>query len=226
MIKPQLFLLHFAGGNRYSFHFMTSFLNDFDVISLELPGRGSRIEEPLLRDFELASKDIFNQILEYSTNTKIMIFGHSMGALLALKVSKMLEEININPTCIVVSGNPGPGLECNNTTHLLDDEDFLVEVSKLEGIPDEVFKHADLIQYLTPILRADFELIEKNECKWPIIDTPIIAIMGNKEENVDEISNWKKYTKSSFTYKVFEGGHFFIYKNKGLIAKLLLNQMM
>jgi external thioesterase TEII len=47
MEKPQLFLLHFAGGSCYSFQFMLPYLKDFNVLPIELPGRGRRIKESL-----------------------------------------------------------------------------------------------------------------------------------------------------------------------------------
>ncbi len=52
MKKTQLFLLHFAGGNYYSFRFMFPQLNEFEIIPVELPGRGKRMKENLLKDFD------------------------------------------------------------------------------------------------------------------------------------------------------------------------------
>src|SRR5579859_5869614 len=101
MMKPKLFLLHFAGGNCYSFQFMSSLLNEFDVISPELPGRGKRMKEELLKDFELAALDIYEQVAKQNGASRFMIYGHSMGAYLALRVSRMLEMEGKPPAYLI-----------------------------------------------------------------------------------------------------------------------------
>jgi surfactin synthase thioesterase subunit len=58
--KAQLFLLHFAGGNIYSFNTITPGLKNLEVIPLELPGRGRRMQKGLLKDFDLAANDFFH----------------------------------------------------------------------------------------------------------------------------------------------------------------------
>src|SRR6201995_2651906 len=85
--NPHLFLLHFAGGNFYSFQPWIPYLQEFDVLSLELPGRGRRINEPLLKDFDQAARDFYNQIEKRMRPGKFLIYGHSRGAYLALRVS-------------------------------------------------------------------------------------------------------------------------------------------
>ena len=79
MKKPQLFLLHFAGGNCYSFQFMIPLLNNFSVIPLELAGRGARINEPLKRNLYSAAQDIKNQILNKLDGSNFIIYGHGIS---------------------------------------------------------------------------------------------------------------------------------------------------
>lgn len=56
--KPQLFLLHFADGNCYSFLFLREYLEqDFELHFLELPGRGKRLLEPLVHTLDEAVSD-------------------------------------------------------------------------------------------------------------------------------------------------------------------------
>src|SRR5687768_7922731 len=98
MQKTRLFLLHFGGGNRYSFQFLKPHLVDhFEFLPLELPGRGRRMNEPLLVDDALAVKDYVNQINGLRDNAAFVIYGHSMGASLGLRVTKELENLGIPP---------------------------------------------------------------------------------------------------------------------------------
>jgi external thioesterase TEII len=220
--KPQLFLLHFAGGNCHSFQFLLPYLNDFDVIRLELPGRGNRIKEALITEFDQAAADIFQQIMTSQTNPHYLIYGHSLGSYLALRVTNMLERANRPPSYLLVSGNPGPGIRDNKKRYLFGAEEFVTELRLLGGIPEEVFQHKELFDFFEPILRADFELAEKNNMpEEKPVNTPIYALMGDQEEDVDKLFNWSKFTNSSFYAEVLKGNHFFILNHPSRIAQLI-----
>jgi surfactin synthase thioesterase subunit len=222
MKKPQLFLLHFAGGNVHSFQFLYPLLKDFEVISLELPGRGKRIRESLLTDFDEAALDIYQQIKENLTASGFMIYGHSMGAYLALRVANMLEKEHKYPDCIVVSGNPGPGVKENKQTYLLERQEFITAVQKLGGIPQELIEHKELFDFFEPILRADFEVAEDNRMiNEPAVGAAIYAVMGTEEETNDKITNWSRYTRSDFDFEILEGHHFFIHNHPFRIAEII-----
>lgn len=222
MKKPQLFLLHFAGGNSYSYQFMISHLQKFEVISLELPGRGRRIKEDLIKNFDDAASDFFDQIKSKLTSLDFIIYGHSMGASVSLRLCNMLREINRRPVCIIVSGNPGPGIKENKRRYQMQRANFIEELVKLGGVPKEVIADKDLFDFFEPILRADFEIAEENnlEQEQPV-NVPVLAVMGRMEEHVEHIENWKKYAQTHFNFTVLEGDHFFIHKNASKMASLI-----
>jgi external thioesterase TEII len=218
-MKSQLFLLHFAGGNCYSLQRIAPYLKDFDVILPELPGRGKRMNECLLRDFDLAVLDLYEQITRKLTAADFLIYGHSMGAYLAIGVANLLEQAGKTPACLTVSGNAGPGIRTRQDLYPLEREDFIRELRKLGGLSNEILEDIELFDIFEPILRADFELIEKNISR-NILPTkaPLFAMMGSREENVNDISNWGKFTTSYFDYEILEGNHFFIFKHPERIA--------
>lgn len=220
--KPQLFFLHFAGGNSYSFQFILPHLIDFEVIQLELPGRGRRVNEKLLNEYQEAAEDVYQQILLKQTSPIFLIYGHSLGAYLTLRVARMLEKVGRAPAYILVSGNPGPGIRENKKRYLFEHKDFVKELRSLGGVPEEVFLNKELFDFFEPILRADFELAEKNDMpEETAVDIPMYALMGTEEEDRDKISNWNRFTNSSFRSELLEGDHFFIFKHPQRIATLI-----
>jgi len=223
MQKPQLFLLHFAGGNCYSFQFMTSLLNSFQAIPLELPGRGKRIGEPLLKDFDLAAGDIYDQITRRLISVPFLIYGHSLGAYLALRVAGMLERSGRHPVHVIVSGNAGPDIgEDKRRTYELGKESFIKELKRLGGIPAELIENAELFDFFDPILRADFEVAENNGMgDKHAINSPIYAMMGSREERGKDIANWARFTRGRFRHEILEGDHFFIHNHSLRIAKVI-----
>ncbi|MHA7059724.1 thioesterase II family protein [Aquimarina sp. M1] len=220
--KPQLFLLHFAGGSCYSFDFLNKYLeNDFELYPIELPGRGKRLMDELIFNKEEAIKDYFNQIKKLRNQKPFLIYGHSMGATLGLSVANKMKEINDKPDALIVSGNPGPGIKGDEVKrYLLKDTEFKQELRILGGVPEEILTNNDLFDFFAPIMKADFEVVEKDNFieKGIVLDIPICALMGDQERTVAHIKNWKKYTNISFDFQVLSGNHFFIYDHPTILA--------
>jgi external thioesterase TEII len=221
MKKAQLFLLHFAGGNCYSFQFLAPFLSQFNVIPLELPGRGRRMKEALLSDFADAAKDLYAQILPKLDTSPFMIYGHSMGAYLAIHIARMLEEAGKFPLHVIVSGNAGPGVRHNRKIHLLERTEFIEELVQLGGIPQEVIDNEELFDMLEPVLRADFEIAEAANMIFEPVQAPVFAMMGSEEEHVDQIANWGRFSLGRFQYNVLDGDHFFIHRHAQRMAGVI-----
>lgn len=224
-LKPQLFLLHFAGGNCYSYNFLIPYLiHHFDIHTLELPGRGKRINEPLIRHYTSAISDLYDQLISKRTETDYIIYGHSMGATLALALTEKIEQKIQPPLHIIVSGNPGPGIK-DICRYNLPKDLFIQELKTLRGMPKEFFEDEELYHFYEPILRADFEVLEKDELNFTNykIKTPIYAIMGKEEEGALQINNWKNYTSGLCQTTLLIGDHFFIHQHPKTLATIIKN---
>lgn len=228
--RRQLFLLHFAGGSCFSFDFLRPHIEaDIEFIPLELPGRGKRINETLLKTKESAVEDYLNQIQVLRNQEPYLIYGHSMGATISLSLTKRLEEIGDPPCHLIVSGNPGPGIqdlekEEKGERYLMQDDDFKEELRKLGGVPEEVLENSELYRFFSPIMRADFEVLEKATPEEGFkIQVPVFAVMGSEEDNKDKIENWSRFTSKNFTSKILLGNHFFIYDHYRDLVKIMLS---
>ncbi|WP_264523080.1 thioesterase II family protein [Flavobacterium sp. N502536] len=224
--KTQIFLLHFAGGSCYSFDFLRNEIQDsFEFHALELPGRGKRNQELQLFKKTDAVLDYVSQIKKLRNNNQpYIIYGHSMGATLGLSVTKKMEEQLDPPNILIVSGNPGPGASYNTKErHALSDAELKLELRSLGGVPEEILENEDLYNYFIPIMRSDFEILEKSKLAEVglVIDTPIFAVMGDQEETVADIENWELYTSGQFDYQVVPGNHFFIHRQVKTLAKII-----
>ena len=208
-------MLHFAGGNKYSFRFLQNELNNYETIPLELPGRGARFDEPLIFDIKSAIEDLLRQIRRnLSIEDVFIVYGHSMGAKLGFYIVHELEKEGFFPKCLVATGNPGPGIPRDKVRYNLPDDEFIEELKKLGGSPPELFTDKDLYAFFSPIMRADFQVVEAEEGEIDLkIKSPIYALMGDREEKASEITNWAKYSES-FQFQLLPGNHFFIHSNK------------
>ncbi|WP_166923742.1 thioesterase II family protein [Flavobacterium poyangense] len=230
----QLFLLHFAGGNCYSYDFLKKKLKakDFSVYALELPGRGKRYNENLLLNKKEAIQDYVKQIKNLRNKEPYIIYGHSMGATLGFSVVREMEQEKDAPLQLIVTGNAGPGLkvfEENDTKikkdrYTLPDPEFKTVLRELGGIPEEVLENQELFDFFSPIIRADFQVLETGGFieQNTKIDCPIHAIMGDSEKRAHRIDNWKKYTTANFKSQILPGNHFFIHDHPEEIASILI----
>ncbi|WP_420574964.1 thioesterase II family protein [Kordia sp.] len=232
--KMQVFLLHFAGGNGYSYDFLKPYVQShIEFIPLELPGRGKRFRENFINSKKEAILDYVSQI-QTRRNKAIpyIIFGHSMGATLGLSVAFEMQKLNDLPLKLVVSGNSGPGAPSvlgekkKGKRYLMDDTDFKNELRELGGIPEEVLVNEELYTFFGPIMRSDFEILEKDdihiESKIKLL-CPVYAMMGAEEDQVVNIENWKRYTIAQFDFEIFEGNHFFIHDHPKQVMSQIVN---
>jgi external thioesterase TEII len=224
MRKPQLFTIHFAGGNAYSLNFLTDHLKaNFEIHVLELPGRGKRMAEDLIEDHEEAVKDVYTQISSKLTRDQFMIYGHSMGANLAFHVTQLLEKEGKFPLQIILTGNPGPNVPRKENWHHLPTTEFFDKLKILGGVPDEFFQSEELMEFFEPIIRTDFKLSEmsnETSCK-DSIKSPLLAIMGSEEELADHVGNWENYTSGKCETMLLDGDHFFIHNKVDLLAEMI-----
>ncbi|KQO31342.1 hypothetical protein ASF10_22150 [Flavobacterium sp. Leaf82] len=224
-MEYQLFMLHFSGGSKYSFNLFTDKLKDFFSLEpVELPGRGLRFDEDLIYDKEKAVTDLLLQIRKKRNEKPFILYGHSLGAELGFLITKELEKVGDFPSYLVVSGNPGPNMRDNQKLYEIPNPSFFDKLKELGGLPKEILESEELREIFEPILRADFEIIEKDTIiNAEKIKSPIFALMGNEERTVDKVENWKNYTESSFDFNILPGNHFFIYENKDKICDILIN---
>lgn len=212
----QLFCFPYAGGNGHIFRDWPLHLpKKVHLYSLELPGRGRRIAEPLADRLP----SIVNEIAEaihHEIRGTYALFGHSMGAIIAFEVTRAMHGSNYRrPGHLFVAGCPAPQWPYKpRVISTLPHDQFIEEIRKLNGTPQEVIRNPELMNLLMPILKADFELIESYEY---IIDDPLpcpITAYGALEDEyvpMEAVSAWKEQTSSTFIARALPGNHFFVH---------------
>ena len=97
MEKVNLILLPFAGGNRYSYRsFEEISPREIQMVTLEYPGRGTRIMEPPCLEMEQLVDDLMTKMAEM-TLYPYAFFGHSMGAIVACLLTRKILERQLRP---------------------------------------------------------------------------------------------------------------------------------
>lgn len=213
-MSKKVIIFPFAGGNKYSFNDFFYLTNNVSI--LEYPGRALRIKENLIENINELISDLLPQLKkEINSCDDYIIYGHSMGALVGYLICMEIEKQDIRlPIKLIVSGAKSPKYSREKILSNLKDENFWNEVIKLGGIPDELNNHPELIEYFTPILKADFKCIEnyKYNKKSPKLTIPIDVFYGSGEEITQtEAEAWQEETTDNVTVTELKGNHFFIF---------------
>ena len=184
------------------------------VCPARLPGRESRAAEPPPPGMEPLVRELA-AALEPHLASPFAFFGHSMGAAVAFELARELRRRGRPlPACLFASGARAPRFRRGHVPPPdPDEEQFLAEVRRLEGIPAEVLDNSELMALVLPVLRADAALYRRYVySEEPPLDCPIRAYGGESDPNVTSfhLEAWREETVSSFGMRTFPGGHFYL----------------
>jgi surfactin synthase thioesterase subunit len=225
----KIIAIHFAGGNKFSFREFIPFLPpDIDFITLELPGRGKRILEPLLSDTISMTNDLYNQMLPH-IDSPYIIFGHSMGGMLG---NLLIHQLNANnkllPFHFFASGCSGPKeASFKVLRHLLNDNELKNELKTLGGLPDNILENDELMDFFLPIIRQDMRAIEQHiySISTPY-DVNITVFAGTNERFThQQLLAWQYETTQDINIVRLEGNHFFLYNHIEFISTFFCKQI-
>ena len=219
-------LLHHAGGDKFAFDRLRKILlPEIESITVELPGRGERFGQPLLYDYKDVVADYFQQIKEHIT-TDYFLVGVSMGTMAAFELCHFLLKENLPlPTHLFLAARLSPNSYKNEESIVgISSEEYWKIVKKYNGIPEQLLAHKELVEFYEPILRADFEVLEKyNKIEHQLekINLETLVIFGKEDTNnitLETAQSWSEHITQPVIFKEFEGGHFFVYENEDVAA--------
>jgi surfactin synthase thioesterase subunit len=223
--KIPVFCIPFAGGSAFSFSAWKNVTpKGLEFIGLELPGHGKRVREPLFDNVDDMVDDLISQI-EIPLDIPFVIYGHSLGALLAYHIVHRLQARGDKlPMYLVVSGRRGPSVELTSRKKFeLPQAEFFNMLKRDNGCPKEVLQDPDMLKYFEPALRADYKASETYvHPDMPMLRVPILAMVGNNEEaTLSELKTWQAETSTPIIVKQFDGHHFFIFDQKEKVMRLM-----
>ncbi|WDV47392.1 thioesterase domain-containing protein [Clostridiaceae bacterium M8S5] len=213
--KITLYCFHHAGGSASVFRRWISKKNDINIISVELPGKGTRMDEQFIEDMDLLADQLADAIIFKSQDSQFCFFGHSMGAVIAFKVAYRLKiRYNVEPIKLIVAGRHAP-YEPNpdEFKSYMDDDALIKEMKKINATSKQILENKELMEFLLPIIRNDYRLHESFKYQGEVLSIPIIAHAGKNDidANKEVMEKWRTMTSKDFTLREFEGKHFFIY---------------
>lgn len=195
-----------------------------EVVAVQYPGRQERLHEPPLIDMGRLVEHVAAAVRTLA-DRPFALFGHSMGAIVAFEVTRLLEATGHAPRLLAVSSQHPPRLYRPDTTVLGGDAALVAEVTRLGGADPEIFTHPELRDLVLPALRADFRMLaEFLPDPAARVSTPILACAGDQDADVSaaELAQWPSATMSTAWVRMWPGDHFYLIPHeRALVADVV-----
>ncbi|MFG2846316.1 thioesterase II family protein [Kitasatospora sp. NPDC048296] len=215
--RLRLFCFHPAGAGPSLFRAWPAALpEDVELVAVQLPGRETRLAEPCLTTYQDAVTRL-HAALKPRLDLPYVLFGHSMGALLAYGVARAaLRHGDHPPARLLVSGAAGPGSGPTKPGRTRwSDEELVASLREMGGTPEAVLADRELLGLVLPTLRADYAVCDSFDETAGPAGTPLtcpVTVFGGLDDTVTpaELRRWAAVTTGPTSLHTFPGGHFFL----------------
>jgi len=214
-----VFCFPFAGGGATAYSGWQRRLGpSVRVLPVRLPGREVRIAEPRFTDIDALVADLDEQLGPELERGPHVLFGHSMGAMIAYTLAHRRVRLGKRPPrALLLSAYRPPHLgvpSMFDTVAEVRTEDALVDtLTAIGGIPKQLLRHAEWMSMLLPIARDDL-LVCSSVPRRPAdpIPVPLHLFAGSDDALVAprDVAEWARHGDAQSDPAVFPGGHFYL----------------
>lgn len=213
--RLRLFCLPFAGGGASIYRTWASGLPSWvEVCPVQFPGRENRYREAPFTNLVSLAEALTVELGPF-LDTPYTVFGHSMGALVGFEVARSLRRVGAPmPRAMFLSAYPEPRKAlARKMIHELPKGEFVEELRRLKGTPEAALANDELLEFMLPLLRADFQACDTYvyEPQAPLaIPFFIFGATEDREVPLLSLRGWCEQTSAPCSLKKFPGDHFFI----------------
>jgi surfactin synthase thioesterase subunit len=213
----RLICLPYAGGSISTYaNWINEVPEGVEIIAVQPPGRGVRFIEPPFDSMHALVESLFSALTPILTEPYV-VFGHSLGSWVSYELLKKIQKNNLTlPVHFFASGARAPHIEKKKENiHALPDEQFKERLKKLNGTPQSIIENHELMDFLMPVLRADFKIANDYCAAFDEVGCSVTVIGGNNdtEISIEELHAWKTLFTEPTEIEIVEGDHFFVDNN-------------
>jgi surfactin synthase thioesterase subunit len=221
--RVRLLCFPHAGAGPSAFRRWSGLLPpEIDPCLLQLPGRENRLTETPFTELPPLLGALLDA-LEPMMRPPYALFGCSMGALVAFELARALRAAGRALPChLFVAARQAPQLPSSPTPmDTLTDAELLEEIRTLNGTPQEILAHQELMRLILPTLRADLGVCERYRYEHQqALNCPISAFAALDDSGAlpEAVSAWRMQTTSRFQLHLVDGGHFVLQTATTVVA--------
>lgn len=213
-----LVCLPYAAGSAVAFRAWKAWLAPrFEVVAIDIPGHGRLMDSNCLNTIGEMAEWIKGSacLLNFEDS---LIFGHSMGALVAYDLCAKLQKEGVSPRGLIVSGARPPDSPRPSTLRSSwDDQQLLDTLMRYDVTTNEIIKNKEFRAFLLRMVRADFAACDAYfPSTGPRLNIPLAAMCGEHDSEVEmiDMKRWGVFTTQEFYIEKISGGHMCIESNR------------
>jgi surfactin synthase thioesterase subunit len=211
----RLVVFHHAGGSAAAYFPLTRCVPaDWDVLLLDLPGRGKRHARPALESIAELAAVATADVLPWCDGAPLALFGHSLGAVVAYETARALEAAGRPAAWLGVSGRAAPGQPVRAALpgEELSDGELMAQLTRMGGMHPRAGELPDFRARFLPLVRSDLRAVAgyRPDPRRAPLGSPLTAFGA-----VDDVwappaslAPWSHETRGPFRRRTFTGGHF------------------
>lgn len=199
------------------------------LLAVELPGHGARLQEPLPVSVSTVVDGPLRDEVRALLDRPLVVFGHSMGALLALELCRGIGAgAGWRPALFVAAAcaRPEAGHVPPDVARMSDAE--LLEFLRASGgTASELLADREYLELLVPVVRADLRLISEHRIGTePVLGCPVRAYVGADDPTVtrERAQGWARQGCDGAVL-TFPGGHFFFQDAEDAVIRQLCHDI-
>lgn len=211
----RLVVFHHAGGSAAQYFPLTRAVPEgWDVLLLDLPGRGKRHGRRQLGSIAELVEVTVSDVLPWTGTAPLALFGHSLGAVLAHETARVLEAVGRGPAWVGVSGRVPPGRSASVALpdHALSDDQLMTQLARMGGLHPRIDELPEFRERFLRLVRTDLGAVagyRPDPARVPL-SAPLTAFGGCDDVWAPPaaLGDWAEETRGEFRVRNFEGGHF------------------
>jgi amino acid adenylation domain-containing protein len=198
-----------AGGSAAFFRHWGHQLPNLWVHAVCYPGRAERLQEAPQMDLLQLATDIAEAVALVA-DRPLILFGHSLGAVVALETARALFARGLPVAHLFASGSSDAAVpEWPASRDHEDDGEAIQHLLRLGGTDPELASDPDFQALVLPYLRADGRMYRAYAHRAePALQCPVTTIVGDADHDADR-RPWSTLT-ANFEERTMAGDHFYL----------------